>query len=155
MLGILNKWLREANYAILLETTRRAFGNQSQSKQRLTLVLRCFTLSHCFTLFGVCWQSEFSFCKFLIGTQGILRMFCVHRHWNCQNGSILSISNLRLTFLKFSENPFKAFRTGFLSKVLLNLTTCLYIRLRLIPFKNSCCQIKFCYQPKVCALTEN
>ena len=26
---------------------------------------------------------------------------------------------------------------------------------RLIPFENSCCQIKFRYQPKVCALTEN
>ena len=57
--------------------------------------------------FGDSRQAEFSFLSFLMITQEISHIFCVYRRWNRQNCSILSISNLRLTFLRFSENPFK------------------------------------------------
>ena len=56
--------------------------------------------------FGDSRQAEFSFLSFLMITQEISHIFCVYRRWNRQNCSILSISNLRLTFLRFSENPF-------------------------------------------------
>ena len=59
--------------------------------------------------FGDSRQAEFSFLSFLMITQEISHIFCVYRRWNRQNCSILSISNLRLTFLRFSENPFIKF----------------------------------------------
>ena len=63
--------ITEGEAAILLETTRRALGNQSQSKQRSTLVY----IKHGVGLMQIQWSTTFTKSSFLLKKLTLVILF--------------------------------------------------------------------------------